>query len=98
MEVAPGLSKGLGISGVVGVRDFELVPPLPEPPKLNGKAGRVVGPAPRLPACCTGNFRSFTDSCSDGEGEGIGGLRFGLGGINPDFGEASFDGKRGVNE
>lgn len=81
----PGRSRGLGASVLRG----ETERPLLDPPKLNGNAGLPDEPEPELPDL------SFGSSVSEEEKPP---LRFGLGGTMPSFGDASFDGKRGVNE
>lgn len=85
MEDAPGRSRGLGASVLKGETDR----PLLELPKLNGKVGLLDAPNPELFGF------SFGGSVSEEEKPP---LRFGLGGMIPSFGEASFEGRRGVNE
>ena len=84
-EEAPGLSSGLGLSLIIGEADLLT---LPEPPKLNGNAGRENE---GMLVLLTVDFSLGTSSSGDAKA-----LRLGLVGFS--FGDASFDANRGVNE
>lgn len=81
----PGRSRGLGVSVLKG----ETERPLPDPPKLNGNVGLEDEPDPTLLDLSLGTSVSEEEKPP---------LRFGLGGTIESLGDASFDGKRGVNE